>query len=102
MQEVPKCTNCKSQWSWKQTIRKTFTLKSKLDCPVCGKSQYISGKSRKKLGALNLVILLPLFFNVYMSTNPLLVITAIFTLFFITLVFIPFLTKLSDKEEPLW
>jgi len=79
-----------------------FTLSNKLECPVCGKVQYISGKSRKKISALNFVILLPMLLNVFASINPLFIIILMFMLFSLNLTLLPFLTELSDDEEPLW
>ncbi|MGK7377923.1 TIGR04104 family putative zinc finger protein [Planococcus sp. 1R117A] len=99
---MPKCTYCDLQWSWKQTIKKMFTLNNKLECPVCGKTQYISRKSKKRLSLLNIAILLPLLLNVFASTNPLFIIALIFSLFLLSLAIMPFLTIFSDKEEPMW
>lgn len=31
---MPTCHNCKSEWTWKQTVKSLFRLK----CPYCGKN----------------------------------------------------------------
>ncbi|SDI40173.1 cxxc_20_cxxc protein [Planococcus glaciei] len=99
---MPICSHCETRWTWKQTIKKTFTLSNKLECPLCGKIQYISKKSRKRISLLNLVILLPLLLNAVTSIEPLFNITLIFIFFMLSMVFMPFLTELSSEEEPLW
>ena len=99
---MPTCTHCQTEWTWKQTIKKSFTLSNKLACPVCGKSQYIAGKSRKKIGALNMLVLLPMLLNAITPISPLAVIALMFSLFLAVLAYMPFLTELSDKDDPLW
>ena len=99
---MPTCTHCQTKWTWKQTIKKSFTLSTKLVCPVCGKSQYIAGKSRKKMGSLNMLILLPMLLNVITPISPLAALALMFTLFLAVMAYMPFLTELSAEEEPLW
>lgn len=101
---MPTCTYCQTPWTWKQTIKKTFklTLSGKLMCPVCGNAQYISRKSRKKIGFLNMLIVLPLLLNAIASVHPLVIIAFMVLLFFFNLAYMPFLMELSDEEEPLW
>ncbi|MCP2035104.1 CXXC-20-CXXC protein [Planomicrobium sp. HSC-17F08] len=101
---MPTCTHCQTKWTWKKTIKKTFklTLSGKLICPVCGKGQYISLKSRKKIGFLNMLIVLPFLLNAIASVNPLIIIGFMVLLFCFCVAYMPFLTELSAEEEPLW
>lgn len=72
---MTRCTNCHYKWGVKETLSLGFS-KSGKNCPNCECKQYISAKTQK-----------------------------IFTLGYLSLIFIPFLIfqiKLSDKDEPLF
>ncbi|MFC4403901.1 TIGR04104 family putative zinc finger protein [Gracilibacillus xinjiangensis] len=53
---MPTCQKCKHQWTWKETVKKSFTLDSGMTCPNCNKTQYLTKKSKKKAGLLNLML----------------------------------------------
>lgn len=57
---MPVCAHCLNRWSWKQTIRQSFTLSNQMICPYCGEIQYTTRKSKNRLFYANLIILLPL------------------------------------------
>lgn len=45
---MPICQNCHKQWSWKQTVKKMFTLDTGMICPNCGKKQLLTTQSKKE------------------------------------------------------
>ncbi|WP_411844275.1 TIGR04104 family putative zinc finger protein [Salinicoccus sp. HZC-1] len=63
-----KCKNCEAQWPANAVLKRYITLDVGMDCPHCGKIQYLSQEYRKRsiLATLliPLLILLPAFFNV--------------------------------------
>lgn len=96
---MPTCQNCHRNWTWKQTIKSIFTLDSAMPCPYCEKRQFQTRKSKKRLGLLNLLVLLPLLLNVFLNI-PVLILLSLFPLLFILIMsFNPFLMQLSNEEE---
>ncbi|WP_217588005.1 TIGR04104 family putative zinc finger protein [Lentibacillus saliphilus] len=99
---MPTCQQCGKRWTWKQTMRASFTLDTGYMCPYCETKQYLTKKARHKTSATVFVIpislLLPVFFDmqwyvlvpIYLSVGVL--------IFLIQ----PFLMDLSNDEEPLW
>lgn len=92
---MPTCENCNNKWSWKQTIKESFTLDPAMTCPYCGEKQYQTQKSRIKCALLIPVILLP---NFFIELGSLLVILFIILLLLYVL-FYPFLVEISSKEK---
>ncbi|HSI67296.1 MAG TPA: TIGR04104 family putative zinc finger protein [Planococcus sp. (in: firmicutes)] len=100
---MPVCQNCREQWSWKQSIRNSFTLDHGLKCPNCERKQFLTKRARKRmiLFALypSLVMLLSLVFDI----SSILVLVALMAGGFLILLGIyPFLVELSNDEEALW
>ncbi|MCA1010533.1 TIGR04104 family putative zinc finger protein [Halobacillus halophilus] len=99
---MPVCKNCKEEWRWIETIKKSLTLATGMTCPYCGKKQYLTAACRKKSSLsillIPLVMLIAILFD---NSSP-------FFLFFLigTGVLVvciqPFIMELSDDEEPLW
>ena len=100
---MPRCQNCNHQWTWKSTVRKSFTLGVGMECPNCGTRQYLTKKARKKTGILNIfpapiLILSAMFFDLeIMTILPLAV--GVFSAF---LAVYPYLVELSNENEPMW
>lgn len=96
--KIPVCQSCKKEWTWKQTIKRTFRLK----CPHCGSKQYESASSKKKGSLFILFVLIPLPINVLfdLSISVALVLSVIVALIMISIY--PFVLKLSNEEEPLF
>ncbi|KWW21960.1 hypothetical protein AS888_05640 [Peribacillus simplex] len=99
---MPTCQNCGYKWSWKETFVKLFTFKSRLKCSFCEGFQYVSKKSKNRLSLFvftPFLIWLPLVsFGVpqgYILASELVSYVLVF-------VWMPFLYKLSNKEEPMW
>lgn len=99
---MPICQNCHKQWSWKQTVKKMFTLDTGMICPYCGKKQFLTTESKKRAGLTNfltpLVMLLGVLFDLSLTT--ILILLAVS--FFVVIASYPFLVELAEEEEPLW
>lgn len=100
---MTQCENCKHQWTWSTTLRKSFTLGDGMQCTECGATQYLTKKSRKKVGISNLIpapilILSAWFFDVEIIT----VITLALLLFATYMMLYPFMVDLTSDKEPLW
>jgi len=96
---MPTCANCHSKWSWKQTVKKMFTLDTGMNCPYCGERQYQTGKSKKKAGILNFFVLLPLLLNIFFDIPAAILLSSFPVLFFLIMSLNPFLMNLSSKEK---
>lgn len=96
---MPTCENCHNKWSWKQTIRKMFTLDTTLICPYCGERQYQTRKSKKKASILNLLVLSPLLLDIFFDVSVAILLSLFPILFIIIVSFNPSLMHLSNKEE---
>ncbi len=99
---MPICQNCKHYWSWKQTIKKTFTLDTGMNCPSCGKKQFLTSKSKKRSNVLvflaPFIMLLDILFNI-----PSLITLGLLAFsFFFAVAISPFFIKLTNENAPLW
>ncbi|MED4019207.1 TIGR04104 family putative zinc finger protein [Sutcliffiella cohnii] len=99
---MPTCQSCGTKWSWKQTIKKSFTFHSALECPYCGKKQYWTTKSRRKVSFSTMIfpffIIVPSLFTI----SRLLILSMLICLSLFILSMVPFIMELTDEEEPLW
>ncbi|RSL30702.1 hypothetical protein D7Z54_24710 [Salibacterium salarium] len=99
---MPTCQNCGKTWSWRQTCKKSFTLKSEMKCPRCEEKQYLTAKSRKKSSALNFTplfaLLLPPLFNI--SIVP--AFSILLGLCLLSIGLYPLFVELTNQEEYLW
>ncbi|SFD41263.1 cxxc_20_cxxc protein [Lentibacillus persicus] len=96
---MPSCEKCGHTWSWKQTLKKSFTLDPAMKCPNCGEKQYQTRKSRKKSSFLTFIIISPLLLN-FLFDIPGVILLSLFPVLFLAVMAIhPFLIKLSSKEE---
>ena len=100
---MPQCQNCKTQWTWGTTLRKSFTLGEGMECPECGKTQYLTKESKKKMGVANffpapILILSAMFFDIHIAT----VLAFALVLFAIYLMAYPQMVELTNDNEPMW
>ena len=98
---MPTCQSCGKDWSWKQTVKSSFTLDTGMKCPHCESKQYLTTKARRRSSIfpfiVPLLILLPLLFDLSIS-----VMFSIFIVFYLVFIGIyPFLIELSNQEESL-
>jgi len=99
---MPTCQSCHHEWSWSETFRKSFTLDTALTCPHCGNKQYITKKSRKRTSLLVFSIPLIMLLRLIFSMTPLISIILFVGVGLIVFISFPYLTELSNQEEPLW
>src|SRR5690625_1653157 len=101
-EQMPVCQHCQEQWTWKETIRQSFTLDISMTCPHCQEKQYVS-KSYRAIGHLFLFSPILLFFIVLwldISLINAIILSIILALIVFSLY--PFMIKLSNEEEPFW
>ncbi|MBR7794498.1 hypothetical protein GT022_00385 [Agaribacter marinus] len=96
---MPICQKCNNKWSWKQTLKKMFTLDTGMTCPYCREKQYLTQKSKKKAGLLNFFVPLPLLFNIFFDIPGIILLRLFPVLFFLIMSLHPFLIRLSNIEE---
>jgi len=95
---LPKCKKCGFQWSWSTTVSKMFTFKRYMKCPNCSEEQYLSAKSRKRLGSVScLFLLFGACLQVFRIPFYFLVIY-----FLLVVCLLPLFFEFSNEEEPLW
>lgn len=98
---MPTCQNCGYKWSWRETFVKMFTLSNKLKCPSCEAFQYVSKKSRNQLGLFVFIpylIWIPL---VAFSVPFQYILAVVLVSYVLVFIWMPFLYKLSNKDEPM-
>jgi CXXC-20-CXXC protein len=96
---MPSCQKCDQKWSWKQTLKKSFTLDTGMICPYCKKKQYITKGTMIKntlitFMAMTVMTIWSLFFG---SSFGLIAISISFVPLFVMLY--PFWVELSNKEN---
>lgn len=100
---MPRCQNCNHQWNWGTTMRKSFTLGEGMPCPECRTTQYLTKKSRKKMGIVNffpapILILSGWLFDMEITT----ILVVALVLFAAFMTAYPHLVELSNENEPIW
>lgn len=97
---MPTCQSCNNHWSWKQTIKKMFTLDTGMNCPSCGNKQFLTSKSKKRSNVLiflpPFIMLLAILFDIPAPVTLVLLAMA----FFVATAIYPFLIKLTSVKEP--
>ncbi|WP_058307179.1 TIGR04104 family putative zinc finger protein [Gracilibacillus massiliensis] len=99
---MPRCEHCQQQWTFKQSIKKSFTLVAGMSCPYCETDQYLTKKARRKTSMLNFLpapsLLLPSIFGLQIYASILFFLVALT----IMLVLYPNLMELTSNEETLF
>ncbi|MFC2948944.1 TIGR04104 family putative zinc finger protein [Virgibacillus sediminis] len=99
---MPVCQQCHSSWSWKETIKKWFSLKNSMACPHCGATQYATARTRKVTSLMNFIaITVIMTMNLFLGPS-IMVVIALLLLFPLHLAIYPYILTLSNDEEPLW
>lgn len=100
---MPRCENCNNEWSWGTTLRKSFTLGEGMECPECGRTQYLTRKSRKRLGIANFFPAPLLIGSAWLFDLEIVSVLAValflFTVFMLTY---PQMAELTNENEPMW
>ncbi|MFE3976229.1 MULTISPECIES: TIGR04104 family putative zinc finger protein [unclassified Peribacillus] len=98
---MPTCQHCGYKWGWIETFFKMFTFKNKLSCPSCDSSQYVSKKSRNQLSLFSFIPLLILP-SISFGVPKGYVLAFEIVAYALVLILMPFIYKLSNKDEPMW
>lgn len=99
---MPICQGCGEKWSWSQTVRKLLSFKKGMRCYYCGKLQYQNKSSRDKMYLYSLLPVLGITLFTMFDITLVYVILLELSIFIMTILFMPFLLQLSNKDEPLW
>lgn len=93
------CTECQTEWTFKDKAEMYKTLDTSRKCPYCGEIQYVSLKSKRQGSILTFLFIfamfIPAFFNTHIITH---IILALAVLVFVLYLQVA-LIKLSGKEE---
>lgn len=96
---MTRCTECQTEWTFKQKSGMYKSLSSSKECPYCGTDQYVSLKSKRQGSMLNFLVIIaiigPVFFNVPLTWH---IIIAVAVIVIVLLLQISVI-KLSSKEE---
>lgn len=96
-----KCKNCEQEWPANAILKRYITLDIGMNCPHCGKTQYLSKEYRKRsimaTLLIPLLILIPAFFDVSFLT-----IAITFMAAFIAITFVHVFTLELACEEETW
>jgi CXXC-20-CXXC protein len=99
---MPTCKSCHQKWTWKYTFGKLLSMKREMPCSHCGKVQYISKKSRKKMSFMSLIPIIPLFFSTSYNLSAAIYFLISVSLFLIVLALTPLFLELTDEEKVLY
>ena len=99
---MPVCQNCEQKWTWKQTVKKSFTLDTAMPCPHCDQKQYITSKSRKRGAPLTMIIPFLIFIPYFFDITLLIAISLYVVVGIGVMLIHPFLIELSNQEEAFW
>lgn len=96
---MARCTECQTEWTFKDKARMYKTLHSTRDCPYCGTQQFVTLKSKRQGSMLTFLIIfamfIPIFFNIPIILHIILVLTILAVVMYLQVVLI----KLSSKED---
>ena len=97
---MPACQNCHSQWSWKETFKRSFVLIGGMTCPYCGEKQYLTARMRKRSTLIMpIVILFILLGNLFFGPSYI-ALFAILGVIPLSIILYPFFVELSNEEDP--
>ncbi|MBU6080860.1 MULTISPECIES: TIGR04104 family putative zinc finger protein [Allobacillus] len=95
---LPVCSVCKQKWTWKETWKSSLRLDTRIPCPKCQSTQFITKRSRRKQMFLTWPLLLPILLPLTgLSFVWIILLWALLILLYI--VFYPYFVRLSDQEE---
>lgn len=99
---MPTCQHCHRKWSFKQTLKKSFTLTGEMTCPYCEEKQYLTARMRKRSTIVPFIIISFIMLGNLLfgpSYVALFLLLLLLPLFFIVY---PFFVELSNEEETLF
>ena len=96
---MTQCTECHTEWTFRDKAGIYKTLHSSKECPYCGAVQFVSLKSKRQGSMLSfliiLVILMPITFNMPILLHIISVLSVIAVVVYLQVMLI----RLSGKEE---
>ncbi|WP_052651911.1 TIGR04104 family putative zinc finger protein [Planococcus massiliensis] len=92
------CENCKTEWTWKQTLKSSFVLTTSMTCPYCGEKQYATPKSKKRTFLLNMLILLPLLLQALFEMGVWTTFSLMIGFFILVMISMPFWMSVQNEE----
>ncbi|PKR78430.1 hypothetical protein CEY16_01345 [Halalkalibacillus sediminis] len=96
------CSNCNYQFSYKESLSRSWAPRVGIICPNCNEKQYYTAESRKK-GFWGFAIMVPVFILFNSFNVPSYITLSIASLLvLITYLASPFIYDLTSEEEPLW
>ena len=99
---MPTCQSCERKWTWLYTIKQILRFRKRMNCQHCREIQYETKSSKNKV---MLFIFLPFIINplcIIYDISKISILLIDIGLIVGLLFTIPFILKLSNKEEPLW
>ncbi|CAD2081345.1 TIGR04104 family putative zinc finger protein [Jeotgalicoccus coquinae] len=96
---MARCTECHTEWTFKDKAKIFKTLDGSTKCPYCGKKQYISLKSKRQGSMLSMIVILAMFVPVFFDTPLMVHITIALIAIVVVLLLQLSIIKLSGKEE---
>src|SRR5690625_1924747 len=95
---MPVCTHCQYEWTWTETMKRSFTFEIGWPCPNCKKRQYPSRRAQRRY--LKYTLLIPFCFLLLLTGIPKIYTLTIFIIVaIIVLLIYPFTLELSKEEE---
>lgn len=96
---MAQCTECHTEWTFREKAGIYKTLHSRKECPYCGSEQFVSLKSKRLGSMFSFVIIfamfIPVFFNAPIIPHIIFIIAVIATVMYLQIILI----KLAGKEE---
>ncbi|WP_416147808.1 TIGR04104 family putative zinc finger protein [Salipaludibacillus sp. HK11] len=97
---MPTCQNCYKKWTWKQTLKSGFTIDIGMKCPHCGKTQYLTTKSKRNNFICTLFILSPMLLPMFFNVSAIISLFLIIGFALLTIGLSPLYIELSNDEDP--
>ncbi|HLS35712.1 MAG TPA: TIGR04104 family putative zinc finger protein [Bacillota bacterium] len=95
---MPVCTHCQYEWTWTETMKRSFTFEIGWPCPNCKKRQYPSRRAQRRY--LKYTLLIPFCILLLLTGIPKIYTLTIFIIVaIIVLLIYPFTLELSKEEE---
>lgn len=94
---MPTCDHCNYQWTYGETLKKSFTLDTGMYCSNCGVKQYPTNSSKKLFSLLSFLPLCSMFL-LFFHLSALIIIAILLSSSILVLLSYPVIVKLSEKE----
>lgn len=96
---MAKCTNCGSEWTFKDKMKKSAAFSQAMSCPYCGADQFFSPESRKRSVWITFTMILAFFIPTFFDTPWQVHIPIIIIALILSITFQIHAVELHDKEE---